>query len=324
MPNVRRPKRGSRAFYPRVRARRPYPRIEKWPSSSDVKPLGFAGYKAGMTHVMAINTNTNMTTKGQLISRAVTVLDCPPIFVLGFKAYSNTPQGLKPVADVLAEKQNKELERKFVVKKIKPLDEQLKRLDGQKVAKVRLLVHMKPGFKKKPEVFELAIGGTPDKQLEYAKTVLGKDIKASELLKEGDFIDVFSITRGQGFEGPVKRFGIRIHGRKAQQMARKVGGKGTTEPGKVRSTVPQGGQHGWQSRMEFNKRIIKILPNGADAEPAGGFLRYGKVYGEAVLLDGSVPGPTKRLIRLRSPMRPPKTKYPSDVKSISRESKQGV
>lgn len=323
MPNVRRPKRGSRAFYPRTRAKRAYPRVEKWPVSNDVKPLGFAGYKAGMTHVMLVNTNTNMPTKGQLISRAVTVLDCPPIFIFGFKAYANTPRGLTAVADVLAEKQDKALERKFIVKKIKPLEEQLKRLDGQKLASVRLLANMRPGFKKKPEVFELAIGGPADKQLEYAKTVLGKELKASEILKEGDFLDVFSITRGRGFEGPVTRFGIRIHGRKAQQMARKVGGKGTTEPGKVRSTVPQGGQHGWQSRMEFNKRIIKIA-KPEDVTPAGGFLRYGKVYGEAVLLDGSVSGVTKRLIRLRSPMRPPKTKYAVDVKSISKESKQGV
>jgi len=323
MPNVRRPKRGSRAFYPLSRARRPYPTIERWPHSNDVKPLGFAGYKAGMTHVMIIDTNSNSKTKGQLISRAVTVLDCPPLSVFGFKAYSNTPHGLKSMCDVLAEKQNKNLERKFVVKKIKPLDEQLKRLDGQKPAKVRLLVQMNPGFKQKPEVFELAIGGTPDKQLEYAKGVLGKELRAADVLKESDFIDVFSITKGHGTEGPVKRFGIRIHGRKAQQMARKVGGKGTTEPGKVRSTVPQGGQHGWQSRMEFNKRIMKIA-KAEDATPAGGFLRYGKVYGDAVLIDGSVSGPAKRLIRLRSPMRPPKTKYAVDMKAISTESKQGV
>jgi large subunit ribosomal protein L3 len=323
MPNVRRPKRGSRAFYPRVRAIRPYPRIEKWPNSNDVRPLGFAGYKAGMTHVMLINTNTNMPTKGQLISRPVTVLDCPPIFVFGFKAYSHTPHGLKCICDVLTATPAKGLDRKFAAKKIKPLDEQLKRLEGKKPAKVRLLVATRPGFKKRPEMFELAIGGTAEKQLEYAKSVIGKELKAADILKEGEFVDVFSITKGQGFEGPVTRFGIRIHGRKAQQMARKVGGKGTTDPGKVRSTVPQGGQHGWQSRMEFNKRVIKIT-KPEDVTPAGGFLRYGKVYGDAVLLDGSVSGPTKRLIRLRSPMRPPKTKWPVDVKSISKESKQGV
>lgn len=323
MPNVRRPKRGSRAFYPRTRASRPYPRIEKWPASHDVKPLGFAGYKAGMTHAMMVNTNTNMPSRGQLISRAVTILDCPHMFVFGFKAYANTPQGLKPVCDVLTEKQDKGMERKFIVKKIKPLGEQLKRLDGKQTDKVRLLVQSKPGFKKRPEIFELAIGGSAEKQLEYAKGILGKELKASEILKEGDFMDVFSITKGHGFEGPVKRFGVRVHGRKAQQMARKVGGKGTTEPGKVRSTVPQAGQHGWQSRMEFNKRIIKIA-KPEDVTPAGGFLRYGKLYGEAVVLDGSVSGPMKRLIRLRSAMRPPKTRYPVDVKSISKESKQGV
>ncbi|MEM5814343.1 MAG: 50S ribosomal protein L3 [Candidatus Aenigmatarchaeota archaeon] len=323
MPNVRRPKRGSRAFYPRTRASRPYPRIEKWPRSNEVKPLGVAGYKAGMTHAMAIDTNTNSKTKGQLISRPVTVLDCPPLSVFGFKAYSNTTQGLKCIADVLASNLDKNLGRKFAAKKIKPLDEQLKRLDGQRLSSVRLLVHTKPGFKKTPEAFELAIGGPAEKQLEYAKNVLGKELRATDVLKEGDFTDVFSITSGHGFEGPVNRFGIRVHSRKAQQMARKVGGKGTTSPGKVRSTVPQAGQHGWQSRMEFNKKIMKIA-KPEDVTPAGGFLRYGKASGDAVLLEGSVAGPAKRLIRLRSPMRPPKTKYPVDIRLISKESKQGV
>jgi hypothetical protein len=41
-------------------------------------------------------------------------------------------------------------------------------------------------------------------------------------------------------------------------------------------------------------------------------------------MEGSLGGPTKRLIRLRSPMRPPKTRFGADVKQISKESKQGV
>jgi large subunit ribosomal protein L3 len=66
------------------------------------------------------------------------------------------------------------------------------------------------------------------------------------------------------------------------------------------------------------------ISSAADATPAGGFLRYGKLYGDAVLLDGSVPGSAKRLIRLRSPMRAPKTRYNVDIKSVSKESKQGL
>ena len=324
MPAVRRPLRGSRAFYPRKRASRIYPRITSWPSANDAKPLGFAGYKAGMTHAMIIDSNPNSKTKGQAVSRAVTVLDCPPLQILGFKCYSKTGQGLKDIATVVQEKPAKELSRKWGIVKIKPMAEQLQKLDGKSISQVRLLVHTKPGFKSKPEVFEMGIGGTADKQLEWAKGMVGKELKASEVLKAGDYVDVFAVTRGKGFEGPVVRFGVRIMGRKAQQMHRHTGSLGTTEPAKIRPTVPAAGQHGFQSRMEWNKRVVKVGGDAKEVTPANHFLRYGVLRGEPVLLEGSVPGPTKRLIRLRAPLRPPKSKFPADVRAVSLESKQGV
>jgi len=323
MPTVRRPRRGSMAFYPRVRASRAYPRIKRWPKSKEVKPLGFAGYKAGMSHAIMIDSNPNSRTRGQPIAKPVTIIDCPPLFVMGFKVYSRSAQGLRCVADVISEKLEKNLKRKIEKVKGAPLEQQLKRLNGKKIDEVRLLVHTKPGFKKKPEVFEVALGGDSEKQLEYAKSVLGKELTASDILKEGDYVDVFAVSKGKGTAGPVKRFGVRVHGRKAQQMARKVGGKGPKEPGKVRPTVPQAGQLGWQNRCEFNKRVLKVT-SGAEVIPKGDFLRYGKIYGQAVVLEGSVPGPAKRLIRLRAAIRPPKSKYPVEIRTISVSSKQGA
>ena len=321
MPAVKRPLKGSRAFYPRVRARRAYPKVKSWGTSNEVKPLGFAGFKAGMTHAMIVDTNANSRTKGQVIARAVTVLDCPPVSVFGFNVYSSTPYGLKTVATILSDKLDKNLERKYGAKKIKPTEEKLKKVN--KFSLVRLLVHTKPGFKKTPEVFELGVGGAPDKQLEYAKGVLGKELKASEILKAGDYVDVFANSKGKGFQGPVKRFGVRILGRKFQQMHRHVGALGTTEPGKIRPTVAAAGQMGWQSRMEFNKKILKI-DDGKKVAIAGGFLRYGNISGEAVVIDGSVVGTSKRLVRLRLSIRAPETRYPAEVRSISLSSKQGV
>ena len=324
MPAVRRPKRGSRAYWPRCRASRSYPRITSWHAEKEVKALGFAGYKAGMTHVMLIDTNPNSRTKGQLVSRAVTVLDCPPLAVLGFKCYANTVHGRKDVSTVITEKPEKNVGRKWGILKIKSHGEQLKRLDGKKVDSVMLLVHTKPGFKKTPEIFEMAIGGAAEKQLELAKSLLGKELKASDVLKAGDIVDVFAVTKGKGFQGPVKRFGVRIMGRKCQQMHRHTGALGTNEPGKIRNTVPQGGQQGFQTRMEWNKRIIKVGGEAREVTPAGHFLRYGVLRGEPLVIEGSVPGPTKRLIRLRGPLRPPKSRYQVELKEINLDSKQGV
>src|SRR5512137_32973 len=101
------------AFYPKKRAKRIYPRIKSWPAVKDAKPLGFAGYKAGMTHVMVVDGNPNSKTKGQQISRPVTILECPPVSVLGFRCYT----GRNCSFDVFSEKYNKNVYRKLKLPK---------------------------------------------------------------------------------------------------------------------------------------------------------------------------------------------------------------
>ena len=113
MPQRKRPGRGSKAFYPRKRARRIYPRTKSWPASKEIKPLGFAGYKAGMSHVMMIDTNTNSITKGQQMSRPVTILECPSVSVLGFRCYTENKNSF----DVFSENFNKNLSRKLKISK---------------------------------------------------------------------------------------------------------------------------------------------------------------------------------------------------------------
>jgi large subunit ribosomal protein L3 len=188
------------------------------------------------------------------------------------------------------------------------------------ISKVSLVCHTNSNFKKKPEVFEIGLGGNFQEQMNYAKEIIGKDIKVSDTVKEGDLVDVIAVTTGQGFQGPMRRFGVKGHPRRAQQMERHVGSLGQNVPGKVRWNVPQGGQLGFQTRTEFNKKILKIMDG---FKMKGGLINYGDVAGDCVLIEGSVPGPKKRLIRLRVPVRPKKT-FPEEVNYISTESKQGA
>src|SRR3989304_2820563 len=306
MPYIKRPKRGSQAYFPRVRAKRIYPRTKSYPKAKEAKPLGFAGYKAGMTHGLVIDSNPHSKTKGQQIFTPITILECPPISVFGFRCYEDN------IYDVFSDSWSKNLERKVQLKK-KNVEEQLKGMP-QKIKSFSLLVHTNPPFKKKPEVFEIALGGEVEHQINYAKQILGKEIKISDIFKEGDFVDTVAVTTGKGFQGPVKRFGIRVLGRKAQQMQRHTGSLGQTKPGKVRWTVPQAGQLGFFSRTEFNKRILRIQTG---LKIKGGIINYGDVSSDALLLEGSVAGPKKRLIRLRFPMRAPKNKYQVDLKYVS-------
>jgi large subunit ribosomal protein L3 len=312
MPRKRRPLRGSHAFYPRKRAERIYPGIKNAGKTKEVKPLAFAGYKAGMSHAIIVETNPNSQFSGKDVSKAFTVLECPPLSVFGFRCYTLSEENKKiSICDVFAEKLNKNLKR--ATKLPKNLGS-LEKIQGKNITDVSLLCHTNPTFKKTPEIFEIPLGGDDVKQkLEYAKQVLGKEIKIHDIFKDGDYVDVSAVTKGKGFEGPVRRFGVVVLGRKYQQMHRHVGSLGAAEPGKIRPTVPAAGQHGFQTRTEFNKRILKIQ-SGFDAQ----FVNYGPVKSDAILLEGSVPGSKKRLIMLRMPLRAPTTKYPVQIKEIVR------
>ena len=168
-------------------------------------------------------------------------------------------------------------------------------------------------------------GGTTQEQLEYAEKLLGKTISAIDIFKEGQFVDATAITKGKGFQGPVKRWGVKILPRKSRKTKRGVAVIGPWHPTRVLYTVPRAGQMGYHQRTEYNKRILKIGADGKEITPKGGFLRYGPVRGTYILLEGSLPGPTKRLIQLRYPARPPKEtpETPPNITQISLESQQG-
>ena len=65
--------------------------------------------------------------------------------------------------------------------------------------------------------------------------------------------------------------------------------------------------------------------DGKNVTPEGGFLNYGIVRNDYVIIKGSVPGPVKRLVRMRPAIRPKaqaKGQAP-EITYISLESKQG-
>ena len=322
------PRAGSLAFFPKKRARRIYPRIDTWPKSEKTKTLGFAGYKAGMAHVITIDTRKNSPTKGEEISLPVTVLDCPPLLVLGVCAYKMTPYGYVAFTEVLDDKvkDDKDLKRKIIVGKHKK-EERIKSIENNldKIKKIRLIVSTQPrksGLNKKtPEIFEIEVGGPNiQENWNYAKSLIGNEIKVKDIFKEGEFIDVIAVTAGKGTQGPVKRFGIKIQTRKATQKRRHTGTIGSETPRRVIWTIPYAGQLGFQTRTEINKRILKIGEDGKEITPKSGFVNYGIINNNYILIEGSIPGPRKRLIRLRTAIRPPKVPLlPTEIKELSIE-----
>jgi len=322
MPEVRKPREGSLAFYPRKKAARIYPNIDSYPSVDKTIPLAFAAYKVGMAHVMVLDNRKNSPTYGMQISIPVTILEVPPLKVIGVRFYQKTVKGLKALTEIYSKDLPKDLKRKVKIKSnySEQKIEEIKNL-AEKISNVRLIIATEPkksGLgKKKPEVFEIEIGGKNVKEkIEYALNLLGKELLPNEAFKEGEVVDVIAVTKGKGTQGPVKRFGVKIQGRKAKEKRRHVGSLGQERPGKVRWTVPMAGQMGFQTRTELNKRILKF-GNGEEINPKSGFKRYGIIKSSYVILEGSVPGSKKRLVMIRKAIRskePPILPY--EIKKI--------
>tara|TARA_B100000508_G_scaffold140221_1_gene140579 strand:+ start:943 stop:1953 length:1011 start_codon:yes stop_codon:yes gene_type:complete len=336
MPKHNKPNRGSMAFSPRKRARSETPHISSWAAveGDDPKILGFAGYKVGMSHIMAVDYRKKSTTAGQEIRMPVTIVEIPPMKVIGARGYIQDTYGLRTLTEAWEKKIDKDLERTLPIPKGHNAKAAWKKMSDSDLEEVRLLVHTQPRMvtgipKKRPEIMEMAVGGgSVDAQIEFAKEMMGKEFTMSDFTQDGEMLDAIAVTTGYGFQGHVKRWGVKLLTHKNSKHRRMIGNLGPFSPGYVVSTVPQAGQTGYHQRTEYNKRLLKIGDNPDEINPKGGFLNYGLIRGNYALLHGSLPGPSKRLIRFRKAVRFHGKKTESvvvpEITMISQESQQGV
>ena len=336
MPTIHRPRRGSLAYSPRKRAKSEVPQIKAWRESDEARVLGFAGYKAGMTHVMMIDTKPNSPTEGMEVSVSATVVETPEMRVAAIRGYASSTHGKRVVGEAWAREQDRELLKNFRVPD-KGSEQNLEKLEklveSGVISELRAILHTRShkvtGIpKKKPDLMETGIGGgDPMASFEFARSILGRTLKVGDLFKAGDIIDVVAVTTGKGTQGPVKRWGISLMKSKHSRAGslRQVGNLGPWSPAHVSWRVPQLGQTGYHQRTDFNKMILKIGDaREEDITPSNGFINYGVVRNEYVVIKGSVPGPVKRLIRMRHAIRPKSEPIEPQIVNISLKSTQGV
>ena len=291
-----------------------YPKVRSW--SDQKKILGFAGYKAGMTHIQIKDNNPHSHTRNETVAHAVTVVECPPLKVYSVRFYETTPYGKKVLSEIHAPTFEKELQRKI------PLPKESKKeiLHKDRITDVRIIVYTQPKLlqlKKKPDIFEIALKkNTIEETIEYAQSLLTKEIKLSDVFKEGQFVDTHSVTKGKGFAGPVKRFGVALKNHKSEKGVRAVGSLGNWMAKTWR--VAHAGQLGVFTRTMYNIPIVQIGSDPANINSKAGFKHYGFVKNDYVLLRGSIPGPAKRLIRLTETIRNKKPKEKPEVVFISK------
>ena len=258
----------------------------------------------------------------------VTVVETPPMRVAAIRAYQRDAYGLHVTYEAWAESLEPELNRRIPMPKKKPQAKEIP-TDAEEL---RAIIYTQPKLvtgvpKKAPEITEVKIGGgSIQDQITYAKSILGKELKISDVISEGDMLDTIAVTKGKGFQGTIKRHHVKLLFHKNSKHRRLIGTAGSWHPSYVQATVPQAGQLGYAQRTEYNKRVLKIGDNGTEITPAGGFPKYGVNRNSYILLHGSIPGPTKRLIGLRDAIRYQrgvKIQKP-EVTFISVSSKQGV
>jgi large subunit ribosomal protein L3 len=329
MGKPKQPRFGSMGVWPRKRAKNMHPRVRSYAKSKEAKLRAFPVYKAGMTRIFAVNTDKNKRMGGQEEVLPVTILECTPIKIASVRLYKR-----KDKADNVVSQLNFKTEKEFAratnvpKEKIAKLED-VEKLNSEEYSDITVQIYTMPkniDLKKTPDTFELALGGSIKEKIEFVKNHIDKPITITDVFKEGQFVDAHGITTGRGFQGPVKRFGIGLKQHKSEKGVRAVGSLGGwSRQGHVMYRVAHAGQMGFHQRVQYNNFIMKIADKPEMVNPKGGFINYGFVTSQFVMIKGSVMGAKKRMILLTEPIRL-KTKAvysPDSIKKISTRSHQG-
>ena len=338
------PRHGSLGFAPRKRTKHHRGKVKAFPRDDASKPAhltAFMGYKAGMTHILRdVNKPGSKLHKKETVE-AVTIIETPPMIVVGLVGYVETPRGLRALTTVWAGYLGEEVKRRFyrnwyrskhkaftkyqkrVADKPSDIESELARVKKY-AGVVRVLAHtqirkVKLG-QKKAHLMEIQVNGgkTVADKVDWAKSLFERNIPVDTVFAQNEMIDVIGVTKGHGYTGVIKRFGVRKLPRKTHRGLRRVACIGAWHPSRVNRSVARAGQYGYFHRVEVNKKIyrigkaVKSLPEknmgNASTEfdltsknitPLGGFPHYGEVNEDWLMVKGCVAGVKKRVLTLR-------------------------
>ncbi|PRT53508.1 60S ribosomal protein L3 [Wickerhamiella sorbophila] len=335
------PRHGSLAFLPRKRAASHRGRVKSFPRDDKTKPVGltaFLGYKAGMTTIVRDLDRRGSKMDKREVVEAVTVVDTPPMVVVGVVGYVETPRGLRSLTTVWAEHLSDEVKRRFYKNWYKSKKKAFtsyakKYADGaasverelERIRKyatvVRVLAHTQirktPVGQKKAHLAEIQInGGSVADKVNWAKEHFEKTVDVASVFEQDENIDVIAVTKGKGYEGVTARWGTKKLPRKTHRGLRKVACIGAWHPAHVQWTVARAGQDGYHRRTSIHHKVYRVGKGEDKASaatafdrtektitPMGGFVRYGSVNNDFLIIKGSIPGVKKRVVTLRKSLK---------------------
>lgn len=358
------PRHGSLQYLPKKRTKHHRGRVRSFPKDDASKAphlTAFIGFKAGMTHVVREIERPGSKLHKKEAVEAVTILETPPMVVVGVVGYIATPSGLRTHTTVWATHLSDEVKRRFYknwyrskrkafTRYAQKASEAPQDYEAQleKIKKncqvVRVLAHTQVRKlklrQKTAQLMEIQVnGGDVASKVDYAKSLFEQEIPVNTCFTEGEAIDICAATRGKGYNGVISRWGVTRLPRKTHRGLRKVACIGAWHPSRVRFTVARAGQQGYFHRTEINKRIMRMGAKGdekaasTDADlteksitPMGGFPHYGIINEDWLMIKGAVAGPVKRAITLRKSLIPAARRShhePLNIKFIDTSSKFG-
>jgi len=282
-----RPRHGSLGFLPRKRTKHHAGKIKSFPKDDPSKAphlTAFMTYKAGMTHIVRDVDKPGSKLHKKEVVEGVTILEAPPMIVVGFAGYVETPRGLRTLTSVWAGHLSEEVKRRFYKSwhksKKKAFTKYEKRWGEESKSEstpmaseiarakkycqvIRVICHtqiskVKIG-QKKANIKEIQInGGTTEQKVDFAMGLFEQQVKIADLFTQDEMIDIIGSTKGKGYNGVVTRWGCTRLARKSHRGLRKVACIGSWHPARVQFQVPRAGQRGYHHRTEINKKIYRI------------------------------------------------------------------
>ena len=308
MPTTKSPRKGSLQYWPRKRAAKFLPSVN-WKLISSTKPInGFICYKAGMASAYVKDNTPNSLTKGKRIVIPLTILECPTMKIFSTRFYKN---GIV-LNEVLCKNLDKELKKKI---KLPKKEGDLGKISPGSYDDIRIIVYSqvkKTGIKKIPDLLEVSLNGNLEDKLAFIKENSGKELNVSDVFEKGQLVDLRGLTKGKGFSGPVKRFGIKLKRKKSEKGQRRPGNVGPWHPARVTFRVPMAGQLGMFTRVIYNNKIIEV----GKEKKFSNLKQYGDVKTDYVLVRGSIQGPVKRQLVITTALRPTKKQLKKDFELL--------
>lgn len=308
MAKIHRPRHGSLQFWPRKRAEKMLPGVNWTPiieRNPDAKLLGFIAYKVGMKTALVKDNTPNSMTKDKKIVMPVTIIEVPGMKVFSIRLHKDG----KIVTEVLSQHLDKELKRKLKLPKVHNSRIEEVEKDLSKYDRVTIIAYSlvkKTSIKKTPDMAEIGIGmsGKVGEQFNYAKSLMGKEIRVSEEFNN-KMVDLRGVTTGRGLTGPIKRYGLELKGHKSEKGRRRPGSLAPWHPARTTYMSPNAGQHGLFTRPIYNNQVVTMndASKNPSINPSEGFKNYGVIRNEYLVIRGSVQGPSKRGIIITTPLR---------------------